>query len=131
MFIDIRQMAMNGNFYAAQLLAIYYLTGENMRPNPAEAFKLFLNLAERGFPSATFAVGALYGNGIGVEKNIDKAFEYFELAFKIGCSIAKDYTSREGDPSELFKKSLEHFGGLKQVAQTAILAGIDFEPKKA
>jgi hypothetical protein len=73
----------------------------------------------------------LYGNGIVVKKDIGKALESFEVAFKLGYSTALEYISREGDPSELFKKSLEHFETLKLMSHAAIGAGIDFKPYNA
>jgi len=54
-----------------------------------ECYKGVCRVADRGHSGAQHIVGMLYEKGIGVEKNVDKAVEYYEKAAKQGFAGAQ------------------------------------------
>ncbi len=61
--------------------ATSYLLGKNGQiKSPQIAAKLFLELAEDGYPMAQYMLGKLYLKGQGVPKDIDTAVTWFYLS---------------------------------------------------
>ena len=56
--------------------------GDTSEPNPKEAVQCFKIVAEAGSMVAQFTLGRMYERGIGVEKNIGVAKNYYEQAAK-------------------------------------------------
>ena len=54
--------------------------GSEVQVDVIKAINLALNAAEKGYPPAENLIGVFYFNGIGLEKNLDKAIEYFKKA---------------------------------------------------
>uniref|UniRef100_UPI003988FB00 tetratricopeptide repeat protein n=1 Tax=Helicobacter bizzozeronii TaxID=56877 RepID=UPI003988FB00 len=46
------------------------------------AFKLFAKSCDQGNPAGCFAVGTMYDNGVGIQRDPEKATRYYEM----GCS---------------------------------------------
>lgn len=55
------------------------------------AFKFYLEAAEKGSGDGMFFVAACYEDGLGVEKNFDKAIEWYRRAARADNEIAEDY----------------------------------------
>ena len=82
-------------------------------PNDHYVFKEMLPLAEKGDPEALYYVGMLYQEGLGVDQDYKKAFEWFQKsaaandplgAFKVACYY---HSQGEGivtdDPGKAFE----------------------------
>lgn len=50
----------------------------------AKALQLWLPLAEHGNPLAQTRLGFMYGNGIGVDRNVDEAIRWYGRASEAG-----------------------------------------------
>ena len=53
-----------------------------------EALDLFCQLASLNSSDALFQLGTMYGGGLGVEKDVQKAFEYYKRAYEHGWYTA-------------------------------------------
>lgn len=63
-------------------LALRYMKGNNVKKNPAFAIKLLKISANRGNSEAWEKLAECYLQGIGVQKNINKAFDHYSKAAK-------------------------------------------------
>ncbi|OMH78453.1 Protein sel-1-like protein [Zancudomyces culisetae] len=73
------------------LLGDMYSKGEglvNNQPDYAQAFEHFKDAASKGVVEAQYNLGVYYLNGFGVEKNVDLAVEYWEMASMQGFPLA-------------------------------------------
>ena len=76
-----------------ELIERYWKTGQY-----EQCFRGHLQLAEKGYPLAECQVGYFYLEGIGVQKNLEKAFywteraEGFEMGRTVVCSGGKSTT---------------------------------------
>lgn len=104
---EIKKKATEGNSHAIFLLALEYLMGANVERNFTEALALLESAASKEFPPANFALGVMYGNGLGVPQDFKKAYDYFDLATIGGFSEAKEFSSHEEPNSTLFEKALD------------------------
>jgi TPR repeat protein len=59
-----------------------------------EAFKWHTKSAAQGYATAEIKLGILYGDGLGVTKDISKAIEWYTKAAEKGVVIAADYLRR-------------------------------------
>ena len=83
------EMAENGNIEAAAFLGNEYYFGWNELEQDLEKALKFLTLAsEGGDAMSQFLLGFMYGSGRGVERNSDKAFEWFLKAAEQGVPEA-------------------------------------------
>ena len=60
-----------------------------------KAIQWFVKSAEQNNPNAQYVLGLLHYKGAGVEKNYDKAFEFFKLSANQGNQKAKEYLENE------------------------------------
>jgi len=68
---------------------------------------------DRGHRICQFQIAMMYENGIGTEKNPEKAFKYYEKAANQGCAISQNtlghmYSTGTGTAKNL-EKALEYF----------------------
>lgn len=72
---NLENSARKGNINHQKQLGYIYLYGQNnVEMDPTKAFKWFLRAAEQGDSEMQGLIGALYFQGIGVDKNYNKAF---------------------------------------------------------
>ena len=69
----------------SKVLEIYqsglgYYQGETVTQDYQEAFKIFYELANRGYPLAQYQLGLMYDKGEGVEQDDTKAIEWYKKA---------------------------------------------------
>lgn len=57
------------------------------------AFKLFKSSADWGCAEAQYSLAVMYGFGLGVAKDINKAWEWLEKSINMGCNDARRYFS--------------------------------------
>jgi hypothetical protein len=78
---ELTEKAENGDKYAQFFLARIFDEGYyGVEVNPDKAFELYQKSATQGFYRAQNNLGRCYSQGIGTDKNIEKAKEYYELA---------------------------------------------------
>ena len=83
------EMAEGGNIKAAAFLGNEYYFGWNELEQDLEKALKYLTLAsEGGDATSQFLLGFMYGSGRGVERNSDKAFEWFLKAAEQGVPEA-------------------------------------------
>lgn len=94
-----RQAIDNEDATAMYVVACWFMRGRGGLPmNPVKAFHLQERAAALNHPYATFNVGAHYFEGMGVEKNIPKAAEFFEKAARLGVTEAAiNYANMQKD----------------------------------
>lgn len=77
-------------------------------------FDKLLKIAEQGNPAAQYNVGMMLNNGVGVDRNLPKAFEWFQraaaggdplAAYKVGCYLGGQF---QGVVSIDQQKALEY-----------------------
>ena len=90
----------NGNTSALFNLGTLYEKGHGVDISPLKAIELWEKACEADpeyCEGAQYKLGYAYYDGFGVEQNLEKAKEYFELAFKNGysCSYAIDMVKYE------------------------------------
>ena len=56
---------------------VRYETGQGVKPDPAEAARLFRLAAEKGHSNAQFSLSLLYRKGLGVDQNLAEANKWF------------------------------------------------------
>ncbi|RHZ70128.1 hypothetical protein Glove_275g42 [Diversispora epigaea] len=78
--------ALAGNINAAYNVGCFYDLKDEKN-----AFKWFLEAAEKGYPLAQYYLGDFYEMGYGIDRNKVKAFEWFKKAAGNNC-IASQYT---------------------------------------
>ena len=77
------------NHEAMYHLGRYYFDGEmGLRQDKAEGLKWYHRAIEAGSGKAALLLGGCYSNGDGVDKDIEKALEYFQKAADLGFSPA-------------------------------------------
>lgn len=85
-----KKAADNGFQYAYSSLAWLYYE----RPNYQEAAKWFKKMVDVGEPDGYNGLAYMYMNGLGVAKDVDKAFEYIDKAIKISNNRARFLDSK-------------------------------------
>ncbi|PKK64960.1 kinase-like protein, partial [Rhizophagus irregularis] len=89
MAFDLFQKAANlGNIKAMYNLAVMYIYTE-INDN-SKAFELSKKTAERGYTGGIMLLGKCYQHGIGVNVDMQKAFEYYQMAANLGNAIAQE-----------------------------------------
>ncbi len=73
-----------------------------MEEKYSDAFDCYNLSADQGHAEAQFKVGEMYLKGLGVNKNIKKAYEYFEHASNLGCVDAQNKLGHENLYEKLF-----------------------------
>jgi len=76
----LRKAGEAGNIDAQRLLAIKLFEGHDVPVNQEEAFKWALMLANSGDRPGQFTLGNLYANGEGTERNLIRAYMWFDIA---------------------------------------------------
>jgi TPR repeat protein len=84
----IEEDAQKGNGGSAMTLATFYLYGENVKADYAQAKKWFEIAEEDGKPMASYFLGMLYSNGLSYDTQPRVAFHYFEKAAAAGVALA-------------------------------------------
>lgn len=86
-----QQAADGGNAAAQTYIGYLYDTGEGGKKRDfTEAFKWYMLAADQGDQVAMFNLGGLYEYGDGVEKNMDKAKEWYQKSADAGYQPAID-----------------------------------------
>ena len=86
----LQQAADKGHVYAKFLMGCYYYYGyEPAKLDYATATKYFEESANAGCADAMVNLGVMYGNGVGVEVNEQKASQYMEKAAEHGSALAQ------------------------------------------
>lgn len=104
-------MARDGDADAELILALLYENGWGLPVDKAEAFKLRLRNAQRGFPGGEAYVALCYYHGIGVTRNLAESVKWMSVAADHGQSLAQlwlgsFYAKGEGVPQDLVKAYL-------------------------
>lgn len=79
---DLIRKAENGEPEAQHDLAVEYAQGEEIEQDFEESRRWYEKSASQGDFGAMYNLGTMFLDGQGGEKNIEKAFEYLELATK-------------------------------------------------
>jgi TPR repeat protein len=67
--------------YAKVMVALYHLNGWGRKPQDAKTgFNMLLDIAEHGGREAFVSVARCYEQGVGIENNMKKAIDYWEMA---------------------------------------------------
>ncbi|MBR2045351.1 MAG: sel1 repeat family protein [Agathobacter sp.] len=66
---------------------------EHKKGNYQKAFTLFTKSADAGYADAWYMLGRLYEDGQGVQKNLEKAIEYYDKAASLGSVDGKDFAN--------------------------------------
>ncbi len=82
-----KKAAKKGNEVAYVNLARFYLKGEVVKRNPNRAYELYLKVADT-MKEACFNLALMSIDGIGCEKDIDKAISYYEKTSMMGDTEA-------------------------------------------
>ena len=83
-----RRTTTHSGWYYNQSLE--YLTGDHVEIDKQKAFELNSQAAQEGFHDAVLAMGWFYLNGVGVEKNLQEAREWYRKS------------ARQGEPKALY-----------------------------
>ena len=93
-----KKAALAGDWRAQHVLAEIYSSGESVSLNYAEALKWALLAADNdGTADVLCLVGKCYEEGLGTEKNMAKALQYYQKAAKKDSSKAQPALARIGD----------------------------------
>jgi TPR repeat protein len=79
-----RLAADNGVTEAQTVLGTLLIKGDEFKRNLSDAIKYLTAAHQAGDPIAAWNLGLLYENGIGVDKNLEKAMSLFQLAARSG-----------------------------------------------
>jgi len=82
--IYLHKAAETGHINAQAILGFYYLTGEGVQKDEAQAAKWFLKAAEQGNPSAQCQIGLMLYSGKGIQKDEAQAAKWFQKAAEQG-----------------------------------------------
>jgi TPR repeat protein len=98
-------LADSGEARSQTRLALAYLRGEHLPPDPAAVLRWGLAAAKQGDPMAQYLVGTLYQQGSGVAADPRQAFEWFEAAalrgnLKAMHDLAIAYAEGRGTPKD-------------------------------
>lgn len=93
----LRKAAQSGNTDAQRLLAVKLFEGHDVTVDQEEAFKWAQRLADAGDRPGQFMLGNLYANGEGTDRNLIRAYMWFDIA-------ATPVTGKE--PDEPGKKAM-------------------------
>jgi|GEM_PF-2131981 len=105
-----KAMAENGDKLAQYEVAKTYAVAGALPQNEKKAFKLFEASAKQGFTPSIYECGRCYEFGIGVERDMSKALEYYEKAAAadfLSAFIAAAYINLQLDTPESNKKAFE------------------------
>jgi hypothetical protein len=88
---ELEAMAKLGSNYALFRIGKAYLYGTNgYEQNPAKAIESLTKASNNGDSYAMAWLGYIYAEGLGVEKNMNKSRQWYELAAKNGSDYAKE-----------------------------------------
>ena len=104
-----RRMELN-DATAIYNLGTFYNEGRFGLPhNYAKALELYHQAAELGHYGAYYNIGYLYAEGLGVERNEEKAMHYWELAAMGGIIEARYSLGVWEDEAENLDRALKHY----------------------
>jgi TPR repeat protein len=90
------QAAKKGDAIAQYEIARAYAHGYyDVQPDAKQAFEWYLKAATQKHPQSQYEVALCYENGIGVEKNIEKAYIYYYYALYLRAYIPSDKEKAE------------------------------------
>ena len=122
------------NAEAQYYLGRMYLRGNYLKTDYDKAFTLAKASAEQGNDKGLNLVGVIYENGLGTEKNIKKAIEYFTKASQLAnanayCNLGVIYyESREGIEID-YNKAIEYYTNAINAANGQIDRDLSGEPE--
>lgn len=73
------------------------------------AIKIFEDLDSKGNLKASYNLGHMYENGLGVKKDFNKAIEYYEKASKKGLKEAQEFMALYYEKNKDFQKAIDLF----------------------
>ena len=79
-----RKAADQGDAKAQYYLGLFYLVGNEVPKDGAEAVRWFTKAAEQGYADAQFSLGQEYSQGESVRKNVTEAAKWYRKAAKQG-----------------------------------------------
>jgi TPR repeat protein len=83
--------AKSGYAPAINNLGSLYMTESSDMYDPKKGFELYLEASERGFHIADVNVAKCYEYGLGTDKNLTKAIEWYEKAYSNGIKEARGF----------------------------------------
>lgn len=89
-FIEIEELARQGNKDAQFNIGCRYLTGRHIKHDNKKAMKWFRLAAEEGCPDSQYNIGILFENGDGITKNDTEAVKWYRRASKKGHMRARN-----------------------------------------
>ena len=95
-FRSFKTGAEKGDAFCMKALGSFYLNDDR----PTEAFPWYEKAAGLEDPEAIFALGVLYDNGYGVQKNKEAALEHFKKAARMGHAPAQSRLGKIFDKDE-------------------------------
>ena len=122
------------NAEAQYYLGRMYLSGNYLKTDYDKAFTLAKASAEQGNDKGLNLVGVIYENGLGTEKNIKKAIEYFTKASQLAnanayCNLGVIYyESREGIEID-YNKAIEYYTNAINAANGQIDRDLSGKPE--
>ena len=122
------------NAEAQYYLGRMYLRGNYLKTDYDKAFTLAKASAEQGNDKGLNLVGVIYENGLGTEKNIKKAIEYFTKASQLAnanayCNLGVIYyESREGIEID-YNKAIEYYTNAINAANGQIDRDLSGKPE--
>ena len=85
MIVDLKFMAGTGDWDSAFDLGVIYTTGSHgVAKSAAEAVQWWTKAAKNGVADAAYNLAVLYHHGEGIDKDLVKAMEYYEVAVALG-----------------------------------------------
>jgi TPR repeat protein len=87
---ELEAKAEQGVIEAQFQLAAEYYSGEKVRQDYKQAYKLWQPLANRGIAAAQLSIAEMYLNGKGVEQNPETAFKWYKAAADQGHANAQN-----------------------------------------
>lgn len=86
---SLEKTAESGNLRAKKLLGDVCLAGNLVPRDPARAFALFRECAERGDPASMCSLGLCYRDGNGVQRDLEKADRWLSESARRGFNYAR------------------------------------------
>ncbi len=117
----LRKAAQAGNTDAQRLLAVKLFEGHDVPVDQEEAFKWAQRLADAGDRPGQFMLGNLYANGEGTDRNLIRAYMWFDIA-------ATPITGKE--PDEAGKKAMTDAATARDKIASLLLAEQEVEAQQ-
>ena len=105
----LKKLMKNNNPDAFMAMSSHYKEGEGVLQSDTRSLEMRINAAELGLAGAFGQIAYNYMEGIAVEQNMTKAFEFLEVAAKKGSCVAHKYLATVHEKNGDIQKSIEHY----------------------